>query len=150
LRGARAWVKGGNGNFDTLSIPRLSLPTWNLNLECLYNAEDLFLLTSDINGSVKLSDELAERCRRLLAKSGCDAPLHPIAFLTGGTDAAELAKGGAQAVTLMGMAWGNDERGSVYHTPADTLAAVDEAALAAALDLAFNLAADLDAELGKG
>ena len=141
LRGARAFVQKKNG--------RLDLPTWNLNLECLYYAEDLFLLTSDINGSVKLSDELAGRCQRLLGENGRSVPQHPIAFLTGGTDAAELAKGGAQATTLMGMPWGNDERGSVYHTPADTLDAVSEEALMVSIELVLNLAADLDAELEK-
>jgi aminopeptidase YwaD len=140
LRGARAWVNGQNG--------RLELPTWNLNLECLYSADDLFLLTSDINGSVKLSGELIGRCQRLLAENGRSIDLHPIAFLTGGTDAAELAKGGAQATTLLGMSWGNDERGSVYHTPADTLDAVSEEAISASIALALALAADLDEELG--
>ncbi|MBE2221729.1 MAG: M28 family peptidase [Anaerolineae bacterium] len=139
LRGARAWVHGQNSHVE--------LPTWNLNLECLYNVDDLFLLTSDINGSVKLSEALSGRCQRLLVENGRSVDLHPIAFLTGGTDAAELAKGGAQATTFMGMLWSNDERGSVYHTPADTLDAVSEEALAVSIELALKLAADLDAEL---
>jgi len=93
---------------------------------------------------------LAGRYQRLLGKNGRSVPQHPIAFLTGGTDAAELAKGGAQAITLMGMPWGNDERGSVYHTLADTLDAVSEEVLAILIELALKLAVDLDAELGTG
>ncbi len=49
LRGARAWVKAAAGD------DRLALPTWNLNLECLYDDRELFLLTSDINGTVQVS-----------------------------------------------------------------------------------------------
>jgi len=50
----------------------------------------------------------------------------------------------------MGMPWGNDERGSVYHTLADTLDAVSEEVLAILIELALKLAVDLDAELGTG
>ncbi len=137
LRGARAWVN------------RLALPTWNLNLECLYDPAEFFLLTSDVNGTVRLSPELAGQCQRLLAGRGRDVPVKPIAFLTGGTDAGELARGGAQATTLIGMPWGNNNRSSVYHTPADVLNAVSPEAVAAAMGLAIDLAGALDGELGR-
>lgn len=143
LRGARAWVKAAPAD------DRLDLPTWNLNLECLYDAQALFLLTSDVNGTVQLSPELAGQCQRLLASRGREVPTKPIAFLTGGTDAGELARGGAQATCLMGMAWGNSNRSSVYHTPADVLSAVSAQAVAAAMGLAVDLAGELDAELGR-
>jgi hypothetical protein len=145
LRGARAWVKAGRaGEGDD----RLALPTWNLNLECLYDVSELFLLTSDVNGTVQLSPELANQCQQLLAARGRDVPTKPIAFLTGGTDAGELARGGAQATTLIGMPWGNTQRSSVYHTPADVLPAVSPEAVAAAVGLAIDLAGELDDGLG--
>ena len=77
LRGGRAWVKAGRG---PQADDRLALDTWNLNLECLYDVDELFLLTSDVNGTVKLSAELAEQCRRLLACRGRNVPAKPIAF----------------------------------------------------------------------
>lgn len=140
LRGARSWARNGADG-------RLDLPTWNLNLECLYDREDFFLLTSDINGMVPLSADLAARCQRLLSINGQAVPAKPIAFLTGGTDAAELAKAGAKATTLIGMPWGNNQRSSVYHTPADTLDAVSPEAVAEAIRLTLELARELDAEL---
>ncbi len=143
LRGARAWVKAAAGD------GRLALPTWNLNLECLYDAGELFLLTSDVNGTVKLSEALAGQCQRLLAASGRAVPTKPIAFLTGGTDAGELARGGAHATCLVGMPWGNTNRSNVYHTPRDVLSAVSAEAVAAAMGLAVDLAGELDAELGR-
>ena len=144
LRGARAWVKTGrNARTDNWLTPN----TWNLNLECLYDVDELFLLTSDVNGTVKLSTELAEQCRRLLASRGRDVPAKPIAFLTGGTDAGELARGGAQATTLIGMPWGNTQRSSVYHTPGDVLATVSAEAVGEAIALAIALAEELDDRL---
>jgi hypothetical protein len=140
LRGARSWVNRRDDG-------RLDLPTWNLNLECLYDANELFLLTSDVNGTVDLSTDLAIRCQRLLAGHGIHAAANPISFLTGGTDAGELARGGAEATSLMGMPWGNTDRSSVYHTPADVLEAVDPAAVAIAIQLASDLAHDLDQDL---
>ena len=141
LRGARAWRRSRAGT-------PADLPVWNLNLECLYDPADFFLLSSDINGSVPLSSELAARCSRLLAQAGrANVPVKPIAFLTGGTDAAETARAGAQATTLMGMPWGNAERAAVYHTPADTIDSVSVEAVAEAIGLAHALARSLDAEL---
>jgi hypothetical protein len=142
LRGARSWVAGKDDG-------RLDLPTWNLNLECLYDPGDFFFLTSDINGSVKLSEELAGRCQRLMRENGHDIPAAPISFLTGGTDAGELAKGGVRATTLVGMPWGNTSRSTVYHTPADTADAVSKDAVARAIRLAVDLALDLDQELTR-
>lgn len=69
--------------------------------------------------------------------------MKPIAFLTGGTDAGELARGGAQATCLVGMPWGNTNRSNLYHTPADVLSAVSPQAVGEAL--ALDLAEELDA-----
>lgn len=140
LRGSRHWAKNRADG-------RLDLPTWNLNLECLYSVNELFLLSSDVNGSVQLSKSLAERCQRLLAGNDVQAPVKPIAFLTGGTDAGEIARGGAEATSLVGMPWGNSDRASVYHTPADVLEAVDKLAVSRAIQLALDLADDLDREI---
>ncbi len=140
LRGARAWRR---------SQPAAAgHPVWNLNLECLYDTRDFFLLASDINGSVPLSEALAQRCSMLLADAGYPGvPVKPIAFLTGGTDAAETARGGAHATTLMGMPWGNTTRSAVYHTPLDTIDTVSEDALSSAVSLALALARSIDTEL---
>ncbi len=141
LRGSRAWRK--NRESDPLQHP-----LWNLNLECLYDAEALFMMTSDINGSVQLSHSLAERCARILTDiTGRDIPLKPISFLAGGTDAGETAKAGAEATTLMGMPFSIDALAAVYHTPKDTIDAVSVEAVEAALMLADTLAKELDGEL---
>lgn len=141
LRGSRAWRK------DRDKDPILH-PAWNLNLECLYSEKDFFLLTSDINGSVDLSADLAQRCSRILTdKAAREVPCRQIAFLTGGTDAGEVARAGVEATTLMGMPWATDSRSAVYHTPRDTVDSVSTRALEEVLILADTLAEELDSEI---
>jgi hypothetical protein len=125
-------------------------PVWNLNLECLYDADKLFMLTSDITGSVQLSHVLAERCTRILTgATGKNVPLKPIGFFAGGTDAGETAKAGVEATTLMSMPLSIDALSAVYHTPKDTVDAMSVEALSAALILAVTLANELDREISS-
>ena len=128
LRGARAFAKVHQDEFQ-------ALPTTLLNVDCPYYLKDLFFLTSDINGSVQLSSELAEELVAVASTKGYPATHKPIAFLTGGTDAGELAKVGVKSTTLMAMPWNNNERASVYHTPNDTVDAIEVAAVEATVDI---------------
>ncbi|TFH04835.1 MAG: M28 family peptidase, partial [Spirochaetales bacterium] len=92
------------------------------------------------------SGELAAECARISREAGTPADTRPIAFLTGGTDAGELARVGVKATTLVGMPWSNSERGAVYHTPSDTTEAVEPEALAAAADILVRRIQEVDAE----
>ena len=131
LRGSRAFFSKHASDFAGQSV-------WNLNVDCPYDAKDLFFLTSDINGSVKLSQRMATECVNISHSMGYDTFSQPIAFLTGGTDAAEAAKVGVDAVTLMAMPWGNKGRNSVYHTPNDLPEAIDPLAVEETLSIAIK------------
>ena len=137
LRGARAWAKA---HADMIR----ALPTFHYNMDCLYRAADARFLTSDINGSVKLSGRLAGACAEAARQSGVLARPEAIAFLTGGTDAAETAKAGARATTLIAMRWSNRDRSAAYHTPGDTLDSVESAAVELALEVGARVAERLD------
>lgn len=139
LRGARAFFKRHQNNRELLSSE-----SWNFNVDCPYNAKDLFFLTSDINGSVQLSHEMASQCVALAKEMGFDAFSQPIAFLTGGTDAAEAAKVGVKATTLMAMPWDNTERSAAYHTPDDVVEAIEPLAVEVALSIAIKFIENLD------
>ncbi len=117
---------------------------YHFNVECLYDHTHLSFLTSDVNGSVPLSQEMAVRCVETALSMGYQARSQKIAFLTGGTDAAEAARAGLEATTLIGMPWGNTERGSVYHTPSDTVDQVDEVAVEQAISIAIRFIENLD------
>ncbi len=137
LRGARAWAR-------THADEIRELPTWHYNMDCIYKAADARFLTSDINGSVRLDKPLARACAEEARKSGVQAAVEPIAFLTGGTDAAETARAGARATTLIAMRWTNADRSGGYHTPADTLEAVEGAAAELAFEVGVRLTERLD------
>jgi len=137
LRGAHAFAKQ---NKDMLN----EVPTYLYNVDCPYYLKDMFFLTSDINTSVQLSQDFAGMCKKSAKKLGYDVKVKPIAFLTGGTDAGELAKVGVHATTMMAMPWDNNERASVYHTPNDTCDAVEKAAVKAGLEIFFDVVKNMD------
>jgi len=139
LRGAYAYAKQ---NEEMLK----SVPTYLYNIDCPYYLKDMFFLTSDINGSVKLSEDFANDCGKSANKLGYETEVKPITFLTGGTDAAELAKAGVEATTMMAMPWDNSERASVYHTPNDTIDAVEKEAVKAGLEIFFDMVYSKDKE----
>jgi hypothetical protein len=132
LRGAYAYAKKHKDAFK-------NLPTYLYNIDCPYYLNELFYMTSDINCSVQLSKEFAEVCANSAKKLGYPSCRKPITFMTGGTDAGELAKHGVHATTLMAMPWDNSERASVYHTPNDTIDKVEKEAVKAGLEIFFDI-----------
>jgi hypothetical protein len=141
-----AGLRGARRFFQQHGQDLLELPTWHFNIDCPYTLDDLFFLTSDINGSVPLSTEMAERCVNQAHSMGYPAIQKPITFLTGGTDAAESAKVGVKAVTLMAMPWDNSERAAVYHTPDDLPEAIEPKAVEAAIAVALGFINEVDAQ----
>jgi hypothetical protein len=141
LRGARNFFTRHQHDTSVLSGT-----VHHFNVDCPYDPKHLFFLTSDINGSVKLSQEMATTCVGIAHSMGFSAFSQPIAFLTGGTDAAESAKLGYRAVTLMAMPWDNKKRSSVYHTPNDLPEAVDVQALEETLSIAIKYIEQVDAQ----
>jgi aminopeptidase YwaD len=137
LRGARAYAEAHRGELE-------ALPTFAFNMDCVYRRDKLRLLLTDKNGRVKLDEAATRHVVAIGEGMGLSILAAPIAFLTGGTDAAELAKAGARAVSLMGMDWSNSARSSVYHTPGDTVAAVEPGAVEAAIALGLRFALDVD------
>lgn len=141
LRGSRVFFESHRSDTSVLAGK-----VHHFNVDCPYDAKDLFFLTSDINGSVKLSQEMATKCVTIAKSMGFEAFSQPIAFLTGGTDAAESAKCGFDAVTLMAMPWGNTERSSVYHTPNDLPEAIDLKAVEETLSIAIRYIEQVDTQ----
>ena len=139
LRGARAFARRRGGEFA-------ALPSYGYNMDCVYALADLAMLETDLNGSVKLDAAATDRLAALAVEEGLPSRKMPIAFLTGGTDAAELASVGVRATSLIAMKWGNDARSSAYHTPRDTMDAVDPAAVEALIRLGARFVESLEAD----
>ncbi|MEE4195421.1 MAG: M28 family peptidase [Anaerolineae bacterium] len=139
LRGARAFFKANHAFFEERR-------TWMFNVDCPYYLKDIFFMTSDINTSVQLSQDMAERCVKIAHELGYPAVHKPITFLTGGTDAGEAAKYDIHATTLMAMPWDNNERAAVYHTPDDTIDKVEPQAVEAVIGIAIEFVQQVDKE----
>jgi hypothetical protein len=137
LRGARAYAKAHRGEFN-------ALPTYAFNMDCVYTREKFRLLLTDINCTVKLDEAATRRLVQLGKERDLSITAAPIVFLTGGTDAGELAKAGVRTVSLMGMDWSNSARSSVYHTPDDRVEAIEPGAVVAAIELGVNFIEEVE------
>ncbi|NCB01590.1 MAG: M28 family peptidase [Spirochaetia bacterium] len=143
--GEEAGLRGSRNFFTThKDSGLLSENTYNFNVDCLFDHEHMNFLTSDINNSVQLSQSMATECVEIATSMGYVAHSKKIAFLTGGTDAAEAAKVGFTATTLLAMPWSNNGRSSVYHTPLDTVEAIDEKAVEQTISIAIKFIEHLD------
>ena len=129
LRGARAYVKRHQREL-------LAVPTYLLNLDSIYDINQIHFLTSDINGSRKLSLRMAEDCVRLARELGYQARTAPMTFGGGGTDAAEYARIGVETTTLIAVSIKMVRDRLVYHTLDDQVDNLDPKAVQAAFRIA--------------
>jgi Zn-dependent M28 family amino/carboxypeptidase len=143
LRGARAYAQKNRQDLT-------QMPTFDFNLDCPYQVNEIFFMTTDINGFVKLSASMAQECQQIAERLGYQATTKPVQFLLGGTDAAELAKIGVEATNLMAMPWGNSDRAAAYHTMKDTIDAVEPAAVQASIEIAIEYVKQKEQQLFSG
>jgi hypothetical protein len=113
LRGARAYVKKHK---DEL----LSIPTYVLNIDSIYFLNQIHFLTSDLNGTQPLSQNIAKELTEIAQELGIPSTQFPMTFGGGGTDAAEFAKAGVEATTIVALPMDFIRDGLVYHTEKDT------------------------------
>lgn len=140
LRGARAYAKAHKAELS-------SIPSYNFNIECLYDADKLFFLTTDLNNFVKLSEHMAGECNDIANNAGYQTGLQAFPFAAGGTDAAEFAKVGVEATTIFGMGFTPETKPDAYHTLKDTIDSVDPKAVEATLDIGIQYIRKKDTEV---
>ncbi|HDP80488.1 MAG TPA: M28 family peptidase [Spirochaetes bacterium] len=143
LRGARAFA---GRHADELR----SLPTRVLNMDSIYRKDRIKFLISDINGFVKLSRDMAEECVAVAEKAGYGAKLFRVYPGVGGTDAAEFAKIGIEATTLIAVPTDVEKEPMVYHTPDDTVDNIEPGVVEACLRIVHDYILKKDAEAGVG
>lgn len=140
LRGARAFVKKHKDDLQRIK-------TYNLNLECMYAHEELHFLNSDLNNFVPLSQKMAEEGVAIARDLSYSTKILSFPLLAGGTDAAEFAKNGIEATTLVAMSWEKRDHTSVYHTTRDILAHVDQEAVRRSIEIGREYVLRKDEEL---
>jgi len=131
LRGARAYVKRHKQEL-------LAIPTYVLNVDSPYEFHEIQFLTSDINGSIKLSRRMATECTQVAAELGYTTRTVPMTFGGGGTDAAEYARIGIEATTLIAMSTNMIRDNLIYHTLEDKVENLDPRTIEAALKIAHR------------
>jgi hypothetical protein len=129
LRGAAAYMRA-----HAEELKRL--PCSHLNFDSIYQLAHLQALTTDINGTVPLSAEMVETLRACAAENGHELGTFGMLFGAGGTDAAESARRGLRATTVIAMPTAIVRDGLVYHTPRDTVDQIEPAAVEACMRLA--------------
>ena len=128
LRGAAAYV---NKHKTELK----SIPSFNVNMDSIYRLKELKIMTSDINGTVKLSKKMAEEIQEIFASLGYSASLFPLIFGAGGTDSAEFAKAGIETVNILAVPTEFKDNNVVYHTSHDTVDQIESEVVEAILRL---------------
>ena len=140
MRGSRAYCRE---NREALT----SIPTYNFNLESIYNANELSFLTKDINQYVPLSKAMVDECMDIAGQLGHHTEEGPITSGGGATDAAEFARIGVAATSLLGMENKFIRDGLSYHTMEDTVDKIDPAAVRASLEIVAGFIFKKDSEL---
>lgn len=135
---------GHQGARDYFSSSNLPLDTEILNIDGLYEKEELCFLSLDGNGSVKLSDCMASELVHLGKVLGYSYKTGKLPFLGGSTDAMEAARKGYRATTLTSM---HPDAETPAHTEDDTIEAIDRETLESVIQLMIRYVTDLDDRL---
>lgn len=141
LRGSRAFAASHRDDLR-------ALPTYVLNLDSIYRRDRIKFLVSDINGFVKLSRAMAEECVSVAETAGYEAKLFRFYPGVGGTDAAEFARVGIEATTLIALPTDVEKERMVYHTQDDTVENIEPGAVEACLRIMYEYIMKKDAEAG--
>jgi hypothetical protein len=120
-------------------------PTAVLNIDSVYNLDDLAVLLRDRHGFLPLSVQIASQCASIASELGYSLKAVPAPFGSG-TDAAAFAKEGIPAVTIIGMPASLFAKEYVYHTVKDTVERIAPEAVEAVFDIAINFIARGDRE----
>lgn len=141
LRGSRQWFSQNSDLYrDTIGNG------WHFNFDCPYYVDDLTFLVRDVNGTVKLSQQMATGCVEIAKSMGYKAKSQSLPLFAGGTDAAEGARAGLHAVTLTAMPWDDVSKPAVYHTPQDLPEAIQPDVIEEAISIAIKFVDLLDAD----
>ncbi|UYP44240.1 hypothetical protein NEF87_000525 [Candidatus Lokiarchaeum ossiferum] len=131
LRGAAAFMETHYKKWQ-------KIPTYHLNFDSLYNVDQFHILTHDINGTIPLSQEMVDDVIKIATKHGISFSKFSMTFGGGGTDAAESARKGIAATTILAMPTDIVREGLVYHTRNDTVDSIESEVIEGCLNIAWD------------
>ena len=139
-RGAKSYIQKHRTEIENIQ-------TFVLNIDSIYNYDDLTLLKRDRNGLVRLSKSQNQRCIEIAKQLGISLKLKSILFGGGGTDGSWFANNKTQVISIIGMPMDFKNKTAYYHTPFDTLDKIEPKAVKSVIDLAVNYILDLDSTI---
>jgi aminopeptidase YwaD len=139
LVGARAYARKHSAEMK-------AIPTHVFNMDSIYDVDKIKFLVTDINGFVRLSKKMARQCVDISTRLGYRTKPIGMPFGGGGTDAAEFAKVGVEATTLLAMPVSVERDAVVYHTPEDTVDHIQPEAVEAIIKILHEYILEMDGE----
>lgn len=131
LRGAASFMNTHQGYLH-------QFPTFHLNFDSLYNFNEFHILTKDINGFISLSLDMVEDMIKIGKNHGIELQKLQMPFGGGATDAAESARIGIPATTILAMPTNIVREGMVYHTRNDTVKYIEPKVVEECLRMAWD------------
>jgi Zn-dependent M28 family amino/carboxypeptidase len=142
LRGAREYVKQHGDELQ-------SILAYNINMDSIYRLQDLRFLESEINGSIPLDKDIRKKCSNISKSLGYEIPSLKMPFGGGSTDAAEFAKAGIPALSIIGLDTTFTSGEVPYHTSFDTVDRIEPEAVLACMQIAEQFILDADNSIVK-
>jgi hypothetical protein len=113
-------------------------------MDSIYRLQDLCFLKSEINGTVPLDEKLEQKCMGIAESLGYKIPSMQMPFGGGSTDAAEFAKAGIPALSIIGLDTTFTSGDVPYHTNFDTVDKIEPEAVLACMQIAEQLIIEID------
>jgi putative aminopeptidase FrvX len=147
-------LRGSHAFFARHKEELHQVKTWHFNVDCPYVADEIKFLSSDINGIWPLSQRMGKKMCEISHRLGYKhARLTDIMFLGGGTDAAEAARNGIEATTLIGLPFAPKDchgKNVVYHSRNDTIEAVEKGIVEGTMGIFIEFVREVDQETFPG
>jgi aminopeptidase YwaD len=131
-------------NYESLT----RVDTTAINIDNVYDYEDLGIIERDRNGFTPLSGELARELQSMAAELGHEARLISIPLGGGGTDAAQFARRGIRSAGIMADSTKAVRKEIVFHTMADMPDRIQAEAVGAVIEILCEYVAREDARPG--
>lgn len=143
-KGARHFVAS---NIEELKTIKTSV----INIDSIYDKDDLTILRSDRNGFSKLSGRLSERLMKIAVERGHNPKSRPMPFGGGGTDGGQFARKGIDSTSIIGMPTNLIRKEILIHTAKDLPDRINQDAVSSVLELVaeYIKTNDGEAELSK-
>jgi aminopeptidase YwaD len=90
-----------------------------INIDSIYDVEDIILLSKDRNGFSKLSKKMNEKLLSIAKQNGYKWKVNPMPFGGGGTDGGQFAKVGIETASIIGTPIKAIRKEIIIHTSKD-------------------------------